>query len=86
MGSGCDVWDASVGMEGGSSEELGSSESVGGCFRFRDFSFARRALRSVAAASSDAWEAMIAGFKLRYLERVLSFQLTDETLDVENGL
>ena len=31
---------------------------MGGCLRFRDLSFARRALRSVAAASRDAWEAI----------------------------
>ena len=37
-----------------------STSSVGGCFRFREASFARRAFRSVAAASREAWlEAMV---------------------------
>ncbi len=54
MGSGVEVGNASVGMEGASSGSV-SSAPVGGCLRFRDLSFARRALRSVAAASREAW-------------------------------
>ena len=71
MGSTMAVGDFSVGKEGASSESSGSSESVGGCLRFSDFSFARRALRSVAAASRDAWEAMVVHSKGRLLERAL---------------
>lgn len=39
---------------------VSTESSVGGCFRFSEASFARRAFRSVAAASREAWlEAMI---------------------------
>ena len=60
MGSAVGAGDSSEGTEGANSELSASSESVAGCLRFRDFSFARRALRSVAAASRDAWVAMTA--------------------------
>ncbi len=74
VGSRVDDGDASEGMEGASS---GSSGSVGGCLRFKDLSFARRALRSVAAASRDAWEAMI-----MHSERIgrLRLQLLEQEL------
>ena len=68
MGSAADGGDISEGIEGASSELSNSSESVAGCLRFRDFSFARRALRSVAAASRDAWEAMVAHSNHRWVE------------------
>ena len=69
-----------VASEGASSDASGSSESVGCCLRFRDFSFARRALRSVAAASRDAWEAMVANEECWKVEWALLL-LADEARD-----
>lgn len=72
-----------LGVRGGTFSEgsgWSSESSVGGCFRFRDLSFARRALRSVAAASRVVWvEAMflntghVPGFLLAEQKVVFGF-------------
>ena len=60
MGSGVELGEASAGIEGAGSVVSASSVSVGGCLRFSDLSFARRAFRSAAAASREAWEVITA--------------------------